>query len=73
MDTTKRPVDTMKTDADGTISGTGTYMDGSTYFGPGDFQAERGESFQAFMARMEAEEAPEGEPATFFAQVKGAR
>ncbi len=57
MDKNKRPVDTMAVAADGTISGTGTYMDGSVYQGPAAFEAERGETFAAFMERIAQEPA----------------
>lgn len=69
-----RPVDTMTIDpVTRVIGGTGTYMDGSEYFGPAEFEAERGETFAAFCERIEREPAPEGEPATFFADVKARR
>jgi len=72
----KRPVDTMTiTGPVGSrvVSGTGTYVDGSVYFGSAEFEAERGETFAEFMVRMETEPAPAGEPAEFFTTVRKGR
>lgn len=53
------------------VTGTGTFLDGAERFGPAEFEAERGETFVAFMERLASEPVPEGEPATFFAEVRG--
>lgn len=74
MEPTTRPIDTMTVDPDSrVISGTGTYVDGAEHYGPAEFAAEHGCTYAEFMERMMAEPAPEGEPATFFSDIKARR